>query len=50
MIQKYKVTYSVPKRKKQQSAVFFSSEDALLWSLHVKKEGCENVEIMPVFN
>lgn len=50
---KYQVVYVKPKKKgcySKQNAVFFDVRDAMLWERHVKEEGCQNVEIIPLFN
>lgn len=44
---KYQVIYK--ENKKQQVATFYKIEDAFLWEKHVGKQGCTNIEIVPVF-
>lgn len=48
---KYQVIYQKSKKKKQskQVATFFKIEDASMWEKHVIKQGCTEVEIVPVF-
>lgn len=47
---KYQVIYHRQKKNKQtkQIATFYSIEDATMWEKHVKEQGYENTEIMPV--
>ena len=48
---KFKVMYLKPKKKgfSEQTAVLLSIEDAVFWQDAIKKQGCQNVEIYPVF-
>ena len=46
---KYKVIYLAPRKKsyKEQTAVFYTIEDATLWERHVSDLGAKNIQIMP---
>ncbi len=48
---KYQVIYNKNNKKSQskQVATFYKIEDATLWEKYVKKQGCTNIEIIPVF-
>jgi hypothetical protein len=49
---KYKVVYLKPKKKNhysEQTAVFYTIEDAIFWEKMVKQNSCVDVEIVPVF-
>lgn len=48
---KYQVTYIKPKKKgiSKQTAVFYNVEDAFFWQDTVKKDGCKDIEIVPLF-
>ena len=48
---KFKVMYLKPKKKgfSKQTAVLLSIEDAVFWQDTIMKQGCQNVEIYPVF-
>lgn len=48
---KYQVIYLKPKKKNfsKQVATFYSIEDAGFWEKVVKQQGCQDVEIIPVF-
>jgi len=47
---KFSVVYEKPKKSgtSKQKAVFYKIEDAILWEKHVKSQGCENVEVVPI--
>jgi len=49
---KYQVVYLKPKKKSfsKQTATFYTIEDASFWEKMVLSQGCENVEIVPVFS
>jgi hypothetical protein len=49
---KYQVTYIKPKKKalSKQTATFYTIEDAAFWEKVVISQGCQNVEIVPVFS
>lgn len=48
---KYQVVYIKQKKNKvaKQVATFYKIEDASLWEKHIKSQGYEDVEIVPVF-
>lgn len=48
---KFKVIYKKIKKNKTVNleATFYKMEDAFYWEQHVKKEGYQDVEVMPVF-
>ena len=48
---KFKVMYLKPKKKgfSEQTAVLLSIEDAVFWQDTVKKQGCQNIKIRPIF-
>jgi len=48
---KFKVTYKRIKKKKIANfeAIFFNMEDAFHWGEHVKQQGYQDIEVMPVF-
>lgn len=49
---KYQVIYSKPKKKvyTKQVATFYTPEDAVFWENVVKKQGCIDIEVIPVFS
>ena len=49
---KYSVVYLKPKKKGQfskQSVVFLDVESAFFWKNVVQLQGCEKIEVLPVF-
>ena len=48
---KFKVMYLKPKKKgfSEQTAFLLSIEDAVFWQDTIKKQGCQNIKIRPIF-
>lgn len=49
---KFKVQYLKPKKKQiysEQTATFYTIQDAQFWAKMIRKEGCKDVQIIPVF-
>jgi hypothetical protein len=48
---KYQVIYHKKNKKKSKKevAVFYQIEDAFIWEKHVKEQGYQNVEVLPLF-
>jgi hypothetical protein len=46
---KFKVSYKKPKKKgyySQQVATFYDERDALNWEKYVRRNGCQDVEVL----